>query len=288
MTVVSPLTVGRASILPLVDAVVDYPWPLTELFPGVPSEAWEPFRERYPAAFGGPDTYRSTYRCYLLRSEGRTLLVDTGTGPASSPLSTAWGLDGDLMRGLEAAGVAAEEVDTVILTHLHPDHVGGNLRDGALAFPRARYLVPETDWRSFHLPEVQAHLPFAYVDETITPLERLGALELFSGEHAVTSEVVLFSTPGHTPGHTSIRIDSGGERAMLLADALLHPAQVTEPDWSARFDADPEQDRRTRHRLLDQLEAEQLVVSVSHFPDPAFGRVVRENGRRYWAPLDQP
>src|SRR4051794_12116446 len=112
MTNVPAIVVGDVTVLALRDAVVDYPWPLAELFPGVPADAWDPYRERYPGAFGdGPSVFRSTYRCYLLRSEGRTLLVDTGAGPASSPLSAAWGLDGALMDALEEAGVAAQDVD---------------------------------------------------------------------------------------------------------------------------------------------------------------------------------
>ena len=276
---------GAVRVLALRDAVVDYPWPLAELFPGVPDEAWEPFRERFPTAFAGPRVWRSSYRCYVVRSEGRTVLVDTGMGAAGSPLFETLGLAGGLMEALAAAGTRPDDIDVVVLTHLHPDHVGGNLRGETLAFPRARYVVPEADWNYFHLPEVQAHFPFAFVEQTITPLERLGALELITGEHAVTGELTVIPTPGHTPGHTSLRIESGGERSLLIADALLHPAQVTEPDWISMFDVDPEQERRTRRELLDQLESEGLVFSASHFPEPAFGRLVREHGRRYWQPL---
>jgi glyoxylase-like metal-dependent hydrolase (beta-lactamase superfamily II) len=278
---------GAVRVLALRDAVVDYPWPLAELFPGVADDAWEQFRERFPTAFGGPHVWRSSYRCYLVRSEDRTVLVDTGMGPAGSPLSETLGLAGGLMGALEAAGTRPDDIDVVVLTHLHPDHVGGNLRGDALAFPRARYIVPQADWTHFHLPEVQAHFPFAFVEQTITPLERLGALELITGEHAVTGELTVIPTPGHTPGHSSLRIESGGVRALLIADALLHPAQVTEPDWISMFDVDPEQERRTRRALLDQLESERLVFSASHFPEPVFGRVDRvpEDGRRYWQPL---
>jgi glyoxylase-like metal-dependent hydrolase (beta-lactamase superfamily II) len=276
---------GDVQVRPLLDAVVDYPWPLGELFPGVEDAAWAPFRERFPAAFGGPQVWRSSYRCYLVCSEGRTVLIDTGMGPEGSPLSEAFRLAGALMEALDAAGTRPDDIDIVVLTHLHPDHVGGNLRGATAAFPRARYVVPEVDWDYFHLPEVQAHFPFPFVDETITPLKRLGALDLITGEHALTGELTVIPTPGHTPGHSSLRIDSAGERVLLIADALLHPAQVTEPDWISMFDTDPEQERRTRHELLNQLEAEALVFSASHFPEPAFGRIVREDGRRYWQPL---
>jgi len=281
------VTVGTVEVLCLSDATVDYPWLLPELFPGVPDEAWEPFRSRYPAAFGGRQVWRSAYRCFLLRTPAATLLLDTGMGPAGSPLAAVFGMGGRLQDELAAEGVAPEDVDVVVLSHLHPDHVGGSLRDGArLAFPNARYLVNETDWRAFHDPEVQRHFPFSFVAETITPLETLGALELVGGDHAVTDEVTLAPAPGHTPGHMTVWIESGGERAALLADALLHPAQITEPDWSSMFDMDPERERETRRRLLDELEATQTLFAASHFPDPAFGRIVREEGRRYWAPVE--
>jgi glyoxylase-like metal-dependent hydrolase (beta-lactamase superfamily II) len=279
------VTVGSVDVVCLSDATVDYPWPLPELFPGVADEAWDPFRERYPAAFGARQVWRSAYRCFVLRTVAATLLVDTGMGPVGSPMAAVFGIGGRLQDELRAAGVAPADIDIVVLSHLHPDHVGGNLRDdGRLAFPNARYLVNETDWRTFHDPEVQRHFSFPFVAETITPLETLGALELVGGEHPVTDEVTLAPAPGHTPGHMTVRIESDGERAVLVADALLHPAQVTEPDWSSMFDMDPERDRETRRRLLDELEAQHTLFAASHFPDPAFGRVIREDDRRYWAP----
>ena len=284
------LTVGAVEVLCLSDATVDYPWPLDERFPGVPLEAWEPFRARDPAAFGSPTVWRSCYRCFLLRSGSTTVLLDTGMGPEGSPLAAVFGTGGRLQEELADAGVAPGDVDVVVLSHLHPDHVGGNVRreDGepTLAFPNARHLVSETDWHAFHSPEVQAHFPFPFVDETITPLKTLDALELIGGRHAVTDEITLTPAPGHTPGHMTARIESEGERALLVADALLHPAQITKPGWSSMFDMDREQERATRELLLEELEAQDVLFAASHFPDPAFGRIVREEGRRYWAPIE--
>src|SRR3954453_16429268 len=102
---------GAVEVLALRDAVVDYPWPLAQLFPGVPDEAWEPFRERFPAAFAAPDVFRSSYRCYRLGSQERTIPVDTGMGPDDSPLAALFGHRGQLMEALAEAGVSAEDID---------------------------------------------------------------------------------------------------------------------------------------------------------------------------------
>jgi len=145
------LSVGNVEILGLTDIEPDFPMPLTQLFPDVPLEAWAPHQQRFPEAFPRPDTWRPHFGGFLLRSEGRTILVDTGIGStATNPGTVAafcGGVDGRLMDELRAAGVSPEDVDIVFLTHLHPDHVGWNLTlTGGTAratFPRARYVAHE-------------------------------------------------------------------------------------------------------------------------------------------------
>jgi glyoxylase-like metal-dependent hydrolase (beta-lactamase superfamily II) len=164
----SKLFVGNVEVLALTDSAGDFPFPLSQLFPTVPAEAWAPFQRRYPELFSGPDTWHNHYGCYLLRSQGRTILVDTGIeSKATNPGMVnmlAGGIDGRLLAELQAAGVRPEEVDTVFFTHLHPDHVGWNLSQGGAkprpTFPRARYVVHQTDWSTFQQPEVQAAIPF--------------------------------------------------------------------------------------------------------------------------------
>jgi glyoxylase-like metal-dependent hydrolase (beta-lactamase superfamily II) len=280
------LTIGQVEILGLSDATVDYPWTLDQLFPNVPTPSWEPYRQRFPETFASENVWRSDYTCYLLRSGGRTVLLDTGMGPADSALAAALGLSGQLLAKLGIAGVRPEEIDLVVLSHLHPDHVGWNLRREAGAyrptFSKARYIVHRADWDAFQRPDVQSLLPFDYVDQTITPLESLGVLDLIDGERSITSELSVLHTPGHTPGHMSVLITSGDERAMLLGDVAIHPAQVTEPDWNAMFDMDGDVARQTRRVVLDRIEAEGMTVAARHFPEPGFGRLVRVEGRRYW------
>ena len=284
------LFVGNVEVVPLTDNAGDFPMPLSQLFLTVPADAWGPFRQRYPELFNGPDTWRNHYGCYLLRSQGCTILVDTGLGSkATNPGAVnmfGGGIDGRLLAELHAAGVRPEEVDTVFLTHLHPDHVGWNLSPGGASprptFPRARYVVHQTDWTTFKQPEVQAKTSFPFWNETLGPLETLGVLDLLPGERALTSEITAIPTPGHTPGHMSLAIVSGGQRALIMGDVAVHPAQITETDWAMAQDMDHPLAAQTRREVFDWVEAEHLTLVVCHFPEPGFGHVVRVEGCRYW------
>jgi glyoxylase-like metal-dependent hydrolase (beta-lactamase superfamily II) len=286
----SKLSVGNVEVLALTDGEGDFPFPLSQLFPSVSAQDWAPFRQRYPELFSGPDTWRNHYGCYVLRSQGRTILVDTGIGSKTTNpgmINTlAGGVDGRLIAELQAAGVRPEDVETVFFTHLHPDHVGWNLVQGGAnpraTFPRARYVMHQADWEAFKRPEVQASFPFPFWEETLGPLETLGVLELLAGERALTSEITAIPTPGHTPGHMSLALVSGGQRALIMGDVAIHPAQVTEPSWSVLFDMDQALAARVRRQFLDRVEAEGATLVACHFPAPGFGRLVRLEGRRYW------
>lgn len=282
------ITVGDVEIIGISDAIVDFPMTLDRLFASVPPEAWDPYRQRYPGVFGAtPTTWRLDFGSYILRSRGRTILIDTGVGPASAPMPSFFlKCDGQLLPRMRAQSIDPDEVDTVIITHLHADHVGWNVieDDGhaRLAFPRARYVVHRADWEAFHTPEAQAAFPFPFVERTIDPLERLSALELIDGDRSISEAVTVLHTPGHTPGSISVLVNSGGERALMWGDVIVHPAQITEDDWAFWFDMDQAEAGDTRRQLLDRAEAEGMTVMACHFPEPGFGRVVRLEGRRYW------
>jgi glyoxylase-like metal-dependent hydrolase (beta-lactamase superfamily II) len=180
-------------------------------------------------------------------------------------------------------------VDTVFFTHLHPDHVGWNLvQAGAnprATFPRARYVMHQADWETFKKPEVRASFPFQYWEETLAPLENLGVLDLVSGERPLSGEITAIPTPGHTPGHMSLAIVSGGQRALILGDVAIHPAQITETDWAVIFEMDQALAAQMRRQVFDRVEAENSTLVACHFPAPGFGRLVRLQGRRYWQGL---
>ena len=282
-------TIGNVEIMVLHDAEIALPF--SRSFPGVPPEAWGPYQQRFPEAFVGADNLRVHFECYLIRSQGKTLLVDTGLGSAiSNPGTVAnvgGGTEGQLLTTLHSAGLQASDIDTVFLTHLHPDHVGWNMTRNeageSVAFPNARYVGNQADWDAFNTPKDSEIFGFDWWEDTVAPLRELGVLDLVTGETQMTSEITAIPTPGHTPGSMSLAIVSAGERAFIMGDVFHGPAQVTETDWVFHYDVDPELAVQTRRRMLDRVEAEDAAMAICHHS--GFGRVVRVEGRRYWQAL---
>ena len=265
------IRVGDVEITSLTDFEGGF-FRLDQVFPGVRAEQWEPYLSRHPWAFADRYTLRGRVGSYLLRSPGHTVLVDTGVGPQA----TTGG--GRLLRELEEAGAEPDDVDIVFLTHLHGDHLGWSVKpDGEPVFAEARYVTQAQEW------EVSA----PYLGPPITALDDLGVLDLLDGEEPVTDELTAIPTPGHSAGHASLLVSSGGEQALIAGDAITHPAQATEPTWNIPFDTDKEQSAFTREMLFEWLESEGMIVAAGHIPGSGFGRIVREEGRRYWKTLDR-
>jgi len=208
---------------------------------------------------------------FLLRADGRTVLVDAGNGPER---------DGPLMRELAEAGVQPSDIDVVIFTHLHGDHTGWNLQreDGKPRFARARYLVPKGDWDH----GIAQNREGGSFNRDVRPLESLGVLDLIEGEHVISPSLVTLPTPGHTPGHTTIVVRSGGQEGYILGDAFLSPIDVAEIEWASSWDSDAETTVRTRRMLAERIEAVDALVGASHLPAPGLGRFVVVEGRRSW------
>ena len=277
------LKVGGVEIIALSDMNLPFPMPLTQLFPTAPADAWTSYMERYPDAFDG-DHMLIEIGCYLVRSQGRTILIDTGYG--EGPLEAIGGRRGELMDDLTAKGIRPDEIDTVFISHLHSDHVGWNVveRDGKLtpAFPNARYVAHQADLDHFRRPDIQAASTFPFMDRCVETIVNLGIFDTLTEDTDLTAEVRALHTPGHTPGHMSILVSSGGEEALIQGDVLVHPAQVTEDDWNCHFDHDWPLSTDTRRKMLADVEAKATPVISCHFPAPGFGTVRRREGRRYW------
>jgi glyoxylase-like metal-dependent hydrolase (beta-lactamase superfamily II) len=273
------IRIGHVDILSLSDGMLEFD--LCNFFPTIPSENWH----QYGSHLTEEHKVRFNLGSFLVRSEGRTILVDTGLGPKPTDApETPWGT---LLEDFAANGVRPEDIDMVVMTHLHRDHVGWNLQSQngkyVPTFPRARYWMSRKDWEACHQAETQDRFPNA--PTCVWPLAEMGLVEFMEGEHTLTRELSALPTPGHTPGHMSILITSQGERALILGDAAHNPAQVLETDWVSRADMDPEQTKITRRALMERLEREGTVVAAGHFPAPGFGKIVRLQGRRYWQVL---
>ena len=262
------VTVGNVEMVSLTDAHGERS--PVEVFPDSTMEIW---RREFPDLLDANGNIRPRFGPVAVRSGGRLIVVDTGIGAP----------DGRFLEDLREKGVDRDAVDLVVTTHLHPDHVGWNLTDGRPTFPNARYLVPRADWEYWTQPSVLEGAP--HVRQQVMPLEDLKVLDLIEGEYRITDELTTIPTPGHTPGHISILISSGGQRGIILGDVAHSPAQAHYTDWSPSFDVDPDLARQTRHRVLDQAEQEGALVHAGHFPEPGFGRFVRREGRRYWQAL---
>jgi glyoxylase-like metal-dependent hydrolase (beta-lactamase superfamily II) len=221
-------------------------------------------REALPAIHSDVDWWIPV-NCALLRSGGATVLVDTGAGPKPRPFMP----DGEaaLLDALARLGVAPDDVDVVVHTHLHVDHVGWTG-----SFPNARYVVHEDDWAYFMSEPSLAERP--HLREKVLPLERV---EHVAAEVEIAPGICVQPAPGHTPGHMIVR----AEGLAVIGDAAAHELQIADPDLVFVNDMDPDVAAATRRRLIPELAAEGAAVIAGHFR--GIGRF-EPSGRGYcWA-----
>jgi glyoxylase-like metal-dependent hydrolase (beta-lactamase superfamily II) len=224
---------------------------------------------------------------FVIRDGERTIVVDTCAG---SDLPRPLPGDPEFLDRLDAAIAGGlDAVDTVLCTHLHFDHVGWNTRvvDGSRVptFPNARYLFARVELEALGL-EDHSSLREASID----PLLEAGLVDLVETDRVLTPRIRLVPTPGHTPGHVSVEIESRGERATISGDVLHTPLQIALPDLTASpFDADPAKATATRKRFLDAHADTDRLLLGTHFPPPTGGYVRGSSGaRRFVATIDGP
>jgi glyoxylase-like metal-dependent hydrolase (beta-lactamase superfamily II) len=217
----------------------------------------------------------------VIETASRRIVVDTciGNDKQGRFVPTWNNLQGPFLRDLAAAGFARESIDTVMCTHLHVDHVGWNtmMVDGRWVptFPNARYLMARAEfeyWQAKHDHDEQA----AVFGDSVRPVFEAGLVDLVETTHRVCDEVRLVPTVGHTPGHVSVEISSGGEHALITGDFVHHPCQMAWPQWASSADFDPEQSTRTRREVFGRLAGTPTLVIGTHFAGATAGRVVRD------------
>ena len=216
----------------------------------------------------------------------KRIVVDTCIGNDKQRNIPSWtNLQTDFLKDLEQAGYPRESIDMVMCTHLHVDHVGWNtmLVDGRWipTFPNARYLMAEKEWRYWNShAEEEDYGPV--IEDSVRPIVESGLAEFVEEDHELTSEVRLISTPGHTPGHVSVLIESEGSRALITGDCIHHPVQMTRTDWCSSADFDQDQGQATRESLLKHYVDSDVLVIGTHFATPTAGYIKSLEEGAYW------
>lgn len=259
-----------------------------EFFPDTTAHDWEANRDWLAPDFWDPEpnTCLSAIQTWLLRSEGRTILVDTGVGNHKErPYAQVWSRrDTTFLDNLARAGVQPEDVDLVINTHLHIDHVGWNTRlDGRTwvpTFPNATYLMPRADFDFWNPanghPTVFGRGNQNVFEDSVAPVYEAGLTHVWDGTYQIDTNLRLDLAPGHTPGSSVLTLASGTDRAVFVGDLVHSPVQIVAPHANSCFCEDPAQARATRTRLLDRASDENALLFPAHLGGHGAVEVVRD------------
>jgi glyoxylase-like metal-dependent hydrolase (beta-lactamase superfamily II) len=272
------LSIGRLRV----NAVVERagPTPLSWLLPAVTPGALERHREWLAPHFLDPKgRLLQSIHTFVIRAPGLTVLVDTCVGNdkdrgGRQPFHM---MHTKFLDDLGAAGVPPDSVDVVICTHLHVDHVGWNTRldNGRWVptFPRARYLFARREWD--HWSSERDPGTQRIMADSVKPVLDAGLTELVDMDHRISDEIWLEPTPGHTPGHVSVRLRSGDGDAVITGDLMHHPVQMAELSWITPFDSDVEEAKKTRRAFCERYADGPVTVLGTHFYHPTAGRIMR-------------
>lgn len=269
-------------------------YPLATFFANARPEALQ----RALRAHGLSNAHITTpYTCLLLDNGGERVLVDTGAGRKAA-ISAALFPDvdnsasptGRLPRNLRRAGVDPASIDKVILTHAHPDHVGGMLDEaGRLTYPNAHYFIARAEWDFWMGADAAQQVRPALVEIARANLQPAAArLTFVAGGDEVSDGVRVVDASGHTPGHIAVEVRSGDDGLLHISDLALHPLHLENPTWYPLLDISPSGAAAARARLLNQAAAEERLIFAHHFaPFPALGHIRKASVGWRWQPLSE-
>lgn len=294
---------GAVSVTRVIEYVGDAGAAPEHIMPDMPQALWDENKEWLVPDHWNPETnnHVAALQTWLIRSEGKTILIDTGAGngkereymPQISHLETPF------LSTLAHAGVRPEDVDIVVNTHLHLDHVGWNTtrQDGhwVPTFPNATYLMPRIDfdfWNpaSGHSSAAMGEANLTAFQDSVAPLCEHGQALLWDGDaYAIDAHLQLEPAPGHSPGASVVKLCSGRDRLVFAGDTLHVPLQVLEPDCCSAYCEDPGTSRTTRRNLLGWAADNNALVFPAHLGGPGGIEVSRDGGKfaiTSWAPFD--
>jgi len=280
------VAIGEFRCFPLSDGCLNYP--KAALFPGrSDAELADGLAPEPVAAEMSVD-----YSGLLIDTGTRRILIDTGAGPLGPNT-------GYLHESVSACGFSPNQIDQVILSHMHPDHIGGlTTPEGDFRFPNAEVVVSQREYEFWMSPENQSRLEsktllrlgdlepviLSWIRSHVAPLRSAGRLRLVDGGDELATGIQVLPAPGHTPGHVAILISSGRQQLLYAGDALVHPLHVRHPDWQTVFDILPDEAIATRRLFLDRSASDLCLTFHFHFPYPCLGIVSRSNSGYVWEP----
>ena len=238
----------------------------------------------YPDYADETGKLKALVQSFLIKSENKNILIDTCNGNDKNRKDIPeWGnLQTGFLKKLNKLGVSEKDIDIVACTHLHMDHIGWNTKrengKWVPTFPNARYLFSKKEyeyWASMPKEEIQDDK--TAFEDSIAPITKAGLADLVPPNHKIDRNVSFIPTPGHTPSHVSILIESENQRAIISGDIIHHPCQFVKPDWKMGVDVFPDKAANTRNRVLDEIADTETLFIGSHFSDPVIGKVARNN-----------
>ncbi|MGI9149673.1 MAG: MBL fold metallo-hydrolase [Chloroflexota bacterium] len=266
-----PVRLGSLMLQPVSDGAILQMDP-SSIFRDAPAENWQPH-----VSLNAHGNLELALTCLLVGVGERRILADTGYGVQPERPEV-----GKLANSLAEVGVSAGDIDTVVISHPHADHIGGvTVGSGEAAhlmYPSARYWLGQADWEHFSTPEMLVQHRLA---DKLMPLADAQQLDLADGEQEIAPGVRLLPLPGHTPGHLGVAFTAGQQMAIYIGDLAHHPLQIEHPDWSPIFDSLPPLSRKTRRDLVERARRERAMVLSYHFPFPGIGHI----GATGWEPV---
>ncbi|ATU94205.1 hypothetical protein B5P45_04285 [Phyllobacterium zundukense] len=273
---------GEFQITMLCDGVCFLP--TNSLATNVKPEEKKPY---FDAHYLAPEMVRLQASPLLIDTGQKRILVDTGLTSGTDWAAHA----GRLNKTLAAAGIAADSISMVVLTHCHPDHIGGLVADPAKQFPNADLVLSETELDLWNSPDAASKLP-KWAAESAPAVQKVFAalgdrVHPIKGGADVETGIAALDTAGHTQGHISLLVGSGSEQLLITGDAVtnIHFA-FDHPEWQIMWDHDPDKGAKTRRALLDRAANDRLLVAGYHYPFPGVGHVVKEGMGFRWLPTD--
>lgn len=276
-----PITLGNIQV----SRVEEMIWTISPrfLFPDLSYADFEPHRHWLVPHFSTEELKMLlSIHTFVVRTTHHTILVDTCIGNHKKRDVPLWNnLQSDYLARLTAVGVNPNDVDYVMCTHMHVDHVGWHTRseDGRWipTFPNAKYLFHQREWDYWRASDDENQREV--LEDSLIPIMDAGLAVMVDDDFAIEDLVRLEPTPGHTPGHCSIQLGAGATHGVITGDMIHHPAQIAEPQWTSRVCWDRQQSAKTRREFLERYADTSTTILGTHFAPPTALRIVSEGDR---------